>query len=69
MNDIRKKHEFIKYALKIIRVVKIINMSIFSQIIFIYIDLKLKFQRDMTKFIEITTMNMCLQKLNDNKKI
>ena len=69
MNNVRKKREFMKYALKIIRVVKIINMSIFSQIIFIYIDLKLKFQRDIIKSIEITTMNMCLQELNDNKKL
>ena len=69
MNDVRKKREFMKYALKIIRVAKIINMSVFSQIILIYIDLKLEFQRDIIKSIETTTMNMCLQKLNDNKKL
>ena len=69
MKDARKKRESMKYALKIIRAVKTINMSVFSQIILIYIDLKLKFQRDVTKSIEIITMNMCLQELKNNKKL
>ena len=68
MNDVRKKCEFIKYALKIARVSKSINMLIFVQTTFIYIDLNLKFQRDIIKSFEFITINMYLQKLKNNKK-
>ena len=67
MNDARKKREFMKYALEIIRVAKIINMSIFTQITLIYIGMNLKFQRSFIKFIEIIIMNECLQKLKKKK--
>ena len=69
MNDARKKREFMKYVLKIIKAAKTIEMSIFSQVIMIYIDLNLKLQRNMTKSTKITIMNDCVQKLKDNKKL
>ena len=69
MNDARKKRESMKYVLEIIRAAKTIEMSIFFQIIMIYIGLNLKFQRDMTKPTKITIMNNCVQKLKNNKKL
>ena len=69
MNDARKKRESMKYALKIARAAKFTNMSIYVQTTLIYIDLNLKFQRDMFRLIETITMNMCLQKLKNNKKL
>ena len=68
MKNVRRKRESMKYALEIIKTAKIIEMSMFSQVTLIYIDLKLKFQRNMTKSTEITTMNDCVQQLKNNKK-
>ena len=69
MNDVRKKRELMKYVLKIIRIAKIIIMSIFAQINMIYNDLNLKFRRDMTKFSKFITSKKLLTKLKNNKKL
>ena len=69
MKHVKKRREFFEYAQIIIRSAKLINMSTFNQIFFIYDDLNLNFQRDIIKSIETITMNNFLQKLKNKKKI
>ena len=69
MNDACRKREFIEYAQIIIRATRLIEMSIFSQITFIYNDIELKLRRNLVKSIEFTTMNVFMQKLKNNKKL
>ena len=67
MKNVRRKRELIKYALIIIKATKIIDMSIFNQITFIYNKIKLKFRRDLFKSSKNFIMNSCLQKLKNKK--
>ena len=69
INDARRKRESIKYALVIIKVAKTTYMSIFDQIILIYIDIDLELRRDLFKLTKDTTLNIYFQKLNNCKKI
>ena len=68
MKNTRRKREFMKYAFIIIKAIKIINISIFNQITFIYNEIKLKFRRDLFKSSKNFIMNSCFQKLKNNKK-
>ena len=69
MNDARRKRESFKFVQMIIRAIKFIEMIIYSQIYFIYNDIKFKFRRDLTKSTKNMTMKIFLQKLKNNKKI
>lgn len=69
MKDAHRKREPFEFAQIIIRAAKSANMTTFSQIYLIYNNLKLEFRRDLTKPTQRTTMNVFLQKLEDNKKI
>ena len=69
MKDARRKREFIKYALIIIKTIKTIDMSIFNQITLIYNEIELKFRRDLSKSSKSFIMNSCLQKLKKIKKL
>ena len=69
INDARRKRESIKYALVIIKVAKTTYMSIFDQIILIYIDIDLELRRDLFKLTKDTTLNIYFQKLDNCKKI
>ena len=68
IKNVRKHKKLFKFVEIIIRDVKSTMMLMFSQIYFIYNELKLKFRRDLIKFTKNTTMNAFLQKLNDKKK-
>ena len=69
LNDARRKREIFEFVQMIIRAVKSIEMIIYSQIYFIYNDIKLEFRRDLIKSTESIIMKTFLQKLKNNKKI
>ena len=69
MKNARKHREFFDFVEIIVREVKSIMMSIYSQLYLIYNELKLKFRRDLTKSTKNTIMNEFLQQLDDKKEI
>ena len=69
MKNARKHKKSFDFVEIIIKNVKSIMMSIYSQLYLIYNELKLKFRRDLIKSTKKTTMNEFLQQLDDKKKI
>ena len=69
MKNVRKHKELFDFVEIIIREVKSIMMSIYSQLYLIYNELKLKFRRDLIKSTKNTIMNDFLQQLDNKKEI
>ena len=69
MTNARRKRESMKYVFIITRAVKTIEMNIYSQIFFIYNDIKTKLRRDFQKSTNAIIMNVFLQNIKLNKKI
>ena len=69
MKNVRKHKEFFDFVEIIVREAKSIMMSIYSQLYFIYNELKLKFRRDLAKSTKNTIMNEFFQQLDDKKEI
>ena len=65
----RRYKNFVDYAFQIFKAAKIIDVSIFNQLYFMYKKLKTKFRRDLTRFIAIIIINFFLKKIENNKKI
>ena len=67
--NVRRHRDFVDYVFQIFKTVKIIDVSVFSQLYFMYNDLKIEFRRDFTRFTAIIIMNFFLKKIENNKKI
>ena len=67
--NVRRYHDSINYVFTIIKAVKSIQSSLYSQLYFINNDLKTKFQRDFIISNETTTMNFFIRKIEVKKKI
>ena len=65
----RRHRNSVDYAFQIFKAIKIIDVSIFSQLYFMYNELKIEFRRDLTRFTATITMNFFLKKIENNKKI
>ena len=69
MEDARRKREPLEYAILISRAAKATDMSVLSQVTLIYNGIELELRRDLSKPTEATTMESCLQELEDNKEL
>ncbi len=70
MKDARKRHEFREYAEMILRAAKSAELiSKISQIFFIYNDIDVEFQRDISMFKANTKLNSFLIDLDDRKNV
>ena len=69
MKNARKHRKLFDFVEIIVREIKSIMMSIYSQLYLIYNELKLKFRRDLTKSTKNIIMNEFLQQLDDKKEI
>ena len=67
--NVRRCRNSIDYVFVFFKAVKIINVSIYNQLYFIYNDLKLEFRRDLTRSISDIIMNQFLKQIKNNKKI
>ena len=63
MTNARRKRESMKYVFIITRAVKTIKMNIYSQIFFIYNDIKTKLRRDFQKSTNVIIMNVFFFKI------
>ena len=69
IKNVRKHKKSFDFVKIIIKNVKSIIMSIYSQFYLIYNELKLKFRRNLIKSTKKITMNEFLQQFDDKKKI
>ena len=70
MKNVRRRKEFRKYAFVILRTTKSAEIRFMTnQIAIIYNDLNVKFQTNLTKANNITTLNVFLCEIDDFKHI
>ena len=69
MKNVRKHKKFFDFVEIIIREIKSIMMSIYSQLYFIYNKLKLKFRRDLIKSTKNIIMNEFFKQFDDKKNM
>ena len=68
-DDARRRRDLVDYVLALFKAVKIIDVSIYSQLYFIYNNLKSEFRRDLTRFTFDIIMNQFFKQMKNNKKI
>ena len=70
MKDARRRKKFLKYAAIILRATKSADFeSIANQIIIIYNEFDIEFQRDLIKLFNVFSLDSFLRNINDCKKI
>ena len=68
-DNVRRWRDSTDYVLAFFKIIKVIDVSIYNQLYFIYNDLKSKFCRNLTRFIFIIIMNQFLKKWKIKKKL